>query len=85
MKKFLNCKISFPKANFEEHDQMDEDNMLDVGKTIEVFDLRVDDAMLPGGSNPFGRGAMIKYSKNKLELDDIPRLILGPEEVKAWI
>ena len=38
---------------------MDEENILDVGKTIEIFDLQIDDAMLPEGSNPNGLGHIV--------------------------
>ena len=45
---------------------MDENNILDVGRTIELFDLSVDDQMLPHGSNPKGVGMLLKDSKRKL-------------------
>ena len=45
---------------------MDENNMLDVGRTIELFDLSVEDQMLPHGSNPKGIGPLLKDSKRKL-------------------
>ena len=45
---------------------MDEDNILNIGKTIELFDLSVEDQMLPHGSNPKGMGSLLKDSKRKL-------------------
>ena len=56
---------------------MDEDNILDVGRTIELFDLSVEDQMLPHGSNPKGMGSLLKHSNRKLSALDVPRLVIG--------
>ena len=45
---------------------MDEENILDVGKTVELFDLSVEDQMLPHGTNPKGVGIFLRDSKRKL-------------------
>ena len=63
------CKIlfSFQKIKLLQIlAKMDENNILDVGRTIELFDLSVEDQMLPHGSNPKGVGTFLKDSKRKL-------------------
>ena len=58
---------------------------MDVSKTVEIFDLQVDQQMLPQGLNPVGRGGLLKSSENGLSLEDVPRLILGHVELQEHV
>ena len=56
---------------------MDPVNGIDVKKTIEMFELQVDEQMLPQGMNPIGRGNLLNTSEHGLSREDVPKLILG--------
>ena len=56
---------------------MDPVNRIDVKKTIEMFELQVDEQMLPQGTNPIGLGNLLNTSEHGLSHEDIPKLILG--------
>ena len=57
---------------------MNEDNILNVGLTVELFDLQVDEKMLPSGTNPRGVGRDLLYSSKKLDIVDMKKVAIGP-------
>ena len=56
-----------------------------VAKTVKIFDLQVEQQMLPKGSNPVGRGNLLKNSERGLSIEDVPRLLLGHVELQEHV
>ena len=56
---------------------MDPNRNQDVKKTIEIFDMKIDSKMLPGGTNPKGIGNLLANSENGLAMADLSKLVLG--------
>ena len=56
---------------------MEESKPKTVDDTVRIFDLQVEQQMLPNGSNPIGRGNLLRNSESGLSYEDIPRLVLG--------
>ena len=48
-----------------------------VKETIKIFELQVEEQMLPQGRNPIGLGDLLTKSKKGLSREDVPKLILG--------
>ena len=55
-----------------------------VGETIKIFNLQVGQQMLPTGSNPLGRGNLMRNSDRGLSMEDVPRLIIGHVQEPAF-
>ena len=55
-------------------EKMDNKN---VKETIKIFELQVDEQMLPQGRNPIGLGDLLTSSNKGLSREDVPKLILG--------
>ena len=56
---------------------MDPVNGIDVKETIKMFELQVEEQMLPQGMNPIGLGNLLTTSEHGLSREDMPKLILG--------
>ena len=56
---------------------MDSTNDHSVKETIKIFELQVDEQMLPNGINPIGLGNLLTSSEHGLSKEDVPKLILG--------
>ena len=63
---------------------MDPQRKQNLKKTVEVFDMKIDDKMLPGGANPMGKGHLMANSENGLAISDVPSLVLGVVEPQSF-
>ena len=64
---------------------MDTNKERNIKKTIDVFDMKIDEKMLPGGSNPLGRGHLLVNSQDGLAMADLQNLVLGPVEPQRFV
>ena len=77
---FRNSKLQisvFRLGKIDKTRKMEAIENVDVKETVKIFELQVDDQMLPQGKNPIGLGDLLTTSSKGLSHEDIPKLILG--------